>query len=136
MCRIIFASHGELSKGLKNSVSMIAGSLADSVETFSLYPGENPNDYYHILLDEISKSEEKVIILCDIKGGSVHTALSQLLQLDNVVLLSGMNMPMALDIVLQYQDGIEEKDFDNLLESSKTGITLMTKIKEEVDEDF
>ena len=49
MSRVIFASHGGLSKGMKDSVSMIVGDLAKDVETYSLLPGENPEDYYQEL---------------------------------------------------------------------------------------
>lgn len=136
MCRIIFASHGDLSKGMKNSVNMLAGSLSDKVETYSLYPGENPNDYYQKLLKEIPNSDEQVIILCDIKGGSVHTTLAQLTQLNNVIVLSGMNLGMALDIVLRYQEGIPSEDYEELLDSSREGITLLTNLVSETDEDF
>lgn len=41
MAKIILASHGELSKGMLNSVNMIVGDLASDVETFCLYPGQN-----------------------------------------------------------------------------------------------
>lgn len=136
MCRIIFASHGDLSKGMKNSVNMLAGSLSDKVETYSLYPGESPNDYYQKLLKEIPNSDEQVIILCDIKGGSVHTTLAQLTQLNNVIVLSGMNLGMALDIVLRYQEGIPSEDYEELLDSSREGITLLTNLVSETDEGF
>ena len=49
MVKIILASHGDLSKGMLNSVSMIVGDLAKDVETYSLLPGENPEDYYQEL---------------------------------------------------------------------------------------
>lgn len=136
MARIIFASHGELSKGMKNSVSMIVGDTANDVETYSLYPGENPRDYYLKLSKEIQESNEQVIILADIKGGSVHTALMPLTEFENVVLLSGMNMAMALDVVLRYRDGIHENEFSCLLDGARSGITLINKIEPEEDEEF
>lgn len=103
MAQIIFASHGELSKGMKNSVSMIVGDLSSDVETFSLFPGQNPRDYYQQLLKRVQETDEQFIILTDIKGGSVHTALMPLTQMDNVILLSGMNLVMALDVLLRYK---------------------------------
>lgn len=136
MCRIIFASHGDLSKGMKDSVYMLAGSLANEIETYSLYPGESPNDYYQKLLKELSSNSEQVIILCDLKGGSVHTTLAQLTQFNHVIVLSGMNLGMALDIVLRYREGIHKENYDELLENSKAGITLLTKLISENDEDF
>ncbi len=102
MSRLIFASHGGLSKGMKDSVSMIVGDLAKNVETYSLLPGQNPEDFYQEVLKKSKKeSEEQIVILCDIKGGSVHTALSKLAVLDNVMVFSGMNMGLALDAVMK-----------------------------------
>lgn len=65
--------------------------------------------------------------MTDIKGGSVHTALMPLTQMDNVILLSGMNLVMALDVLLRYKNNIEQSDFDELLHSAKSGITLMNQ---------
>ena len=45
MSRVIFASHGGFSKGMKDSVSMIVGDLAKDVETYSLLPGQNPEEF-------------------------------------------------------------------------------------------
>ena len=70
MSRLIFASHGGLSKGMKDSVSMIVGDLAKDVETYSLLPGEDPEDFYQEVFNEAKESEEQFLILCDIKGGS------------------------------------------------------------------
>ena len=51
MRNIILASHGEFSKGLKDSVSMIVGDLADPIRTYSLYPSCSPADY----MEEMTK---------------------------------------------------------------------------------
>jgi hypothetical protein len=47
-----------------------------------------------------------------------------------------MNLGMALDIVLRYREGIHKENYDELLENSKAGITLLTKLISENDEDF
>ena len=59
MIKLILASHGELSKGMVNSVKMIVGSLADDVESFSLYPGENPNAVSYTHLDVYKRQSLK-----------------------------------------------------------------------------
>ncbi len=41
MRHIILASHGDFSKGLKHSVQMIVGDIADQLQTYSLYPSYN-----------------------------------------------------------------------------------------------
>ena len=137
MSRVIFASHGGLSEGMKDSVSMIVGDLAKDVETYSLLPGQNPEDFYQEVLKEVKESEEQIVILCDIKGGSVHTALSKLAVLDNVMVFSGMNMGLALDVVMKsLGQNLELADANDLIEAAKEGMTVMNGMTSEDDEDF
>ena len=122
---------------MKDSVSMIVGDLAKDVETYSLLPGQNPEDFYQELYKDVKDSEEQVLILCDIKGGSVHTALSKLAVLDNVMIFSGMNMGLALDVVMKSLNGTLGLDVVNdLLTSAKEGMTVMNGMSNEDDEDF
>ena len=135
MSRVIFASHGGLSKGMKDSVTMIVGDLAKNVETYSLLPGENPEDYYQELYKQANESNEQILVLCDIKGGSVHTALSKLAVLDNVVVFSGMNMGLALDIVLRHGH-LSEEELQEIIENARDGITMMKELNQVENEDF
>lgn len=135
MSRVIFASHGGLSKGMKDSVSMIVGDLAKDVETYSLLPGENPEDYYQELYKQANGSHEQILVLCDIKGGSVHTALSKLAVLDNVIVFSGMNMGLALDVVLRHTQ-LSDKDLLDVITNARDGITMMKELNQIEGEDF
>ena len=135
MSRVIFASHGGLSKGMKDSVTMIVGDLTKNVETYSLLPGENPKDYYQELYKQANESNEQILVLCDIKGGSVHTALSKLAVLDNVVVFSGMNMGLALDIVLRHAH-LSEEELQEIIENAREGITMMKELNKVENEDF
>ena len=49
MAQIIIATHGGLSRGMLDSLHMVAGGAADGIETYSLELGQNPNDYYEEL---------------------------------------------------------------------------------------
>lgn len=135
MSRVIFASHGGLSKGMKDSVTMIVGDLTKNVETYSLLPGENPEDYYQELYKQANESNEQILVLCDIKGGSVHTALSKLAVLDNVVVFSGMNMGLALDIVLRHAH-LSEEELQEIIENAREGITMMKELNKVENEYF
>ena len=120
MVKIILASHGDLSKGMLNSVSMIVGELAKDIETYSLYPGENPKDY---------------VIVCDVKGGSVYNALLQTCNNERVNLISGMNMNMVLELVISNNSG--NVNIDHVLDSGKVGITLENSVtlKKDIEEE-
>lgn len=137
--KIIIASHGEFAKGLKNSITMIVGELADEIETFCLYPSESPMDFKESIELEIGKNgNTQYIFLCDIKGGSVHTALSQLCVYPNVRVFSGTNMNLILDLLLSYKDGLDHEQAEQLLTNARKGLTQRTRkdLIIENDEEF
>ena len=137
LSKVILASHGEMSKGLLNSIAMIVGEeLAKDIETYCLYPGESPNDIYLEIEEKIKNKDEQFIILCDVKGGSVHTTLSKLIVYPNVIVISGMNMNMVLDLVLSYKQ-LTPDTMEAFIESAKAGITILSNVLTETeDEDF
>lgn len=139
MRQVILASHGKLAEGLLNSLRMIIGEeLTQDVETYCLFPGENPNDFMNKLKKRVlEETEKEFVILCDIKGGSVHTALSQLCINRNVKVFSGMNMNLAMDLLLSCPQPIDVQSKDSLLINAKEGITFLAAddlVAEEDDE--
>ncbi len=139
MAQIIIATHGGLSRGMLDSLHMVAGGAADGIETYSLELGQNPNDYYEELRERIAASDEQFIIMCDIKGGSVHNALFRLTELPNVVLFSGLTMGMALEIALTARDGLDADAAQRVLDAAREGVTVTMGgaiADEDEDEDF
>lgn len=139
MVQIIIATHGGLSKGMLDSLHMVAGGAADGIETYSLEFGQNPNDYYEELRERIAATEEQFIIMCDIKGGSVHNALFRLTELPNVVIFSGLTMGMALEIALTAREGLDADAAHRVLDAAREGVTVAfggAPVEEEEDEDF
>lgn len=139
MAQIIIATHGGLSKGMLDSLHMVAGGAADGIETYSLEFGQNPNDYYEELRERIAATDEQFIIMCDIKGGSVHNALFRLTELPNVVIFSGLTMGMALEIALTARDGMDADAAQRVLDAAREGVTVAIGGEtpdEDEDEDF
>lgn len=139
MAQIIIATHGGLSNGMLDSLHMVAGGAADGIETYSLEFGQNPNDYYEELRERIAATEEQFIIMCDIKGGSVHNALFRLTELPNVVIFSGLTMGMALEIALTAREGLDADAAQRVLDAAREGVTVAfggAPVEEEEDEDF
>lgn len=139
MAQIIIATHGGLSRGMLDSLHMVAGGAADGIETYSLEFGQNPNDYYEQLRERIASTDEQFIIMCDIKGGSVHNALFRLTELPNVVIFSGLTMGMALEIALTAREGMDADAAQRVLDAAREGVTVAfggAPVEEEEDEDF
>ena len=136
MVNLILASHGDLSKGILNSTMMITGDLHKNVETFSLYPGENPLDYVNDLRKRIMRTKDTWIIIADIQGGSVHTALLQLTALDNVIVFSGMNLNLVLSIMLDDYEDLSEDHLHTIVDEARAGITCKKQIEVQLEDEF
>lgn len=136
MVNLILASHGDLSKGILNSTMMITGDLHKNVETFSLYPGENPLDYANELKNRIMRTKDTWIIIADIQGGSVHTALLQLTTLDNVIVFSGMNLNLVLGIMLDDYEDLSEDHLHTIIDEARAGITCKKQMEVQLEDEF
>ena len=70
--RIILASHGSLAEGMQTAVRMVIGSMADEILAFGLDRYETPqNIRKEISLAMEREPDDRYLIFCDIKGGSV-----------------------------------------------------------------
>lgn len=110
MRKFILASHGKLSEGMVDSTQMIVGEM-QNLSWISLHPGEHPDDIRIKLEEEIlNEPENDFVIVSDVIGGSVNTALLQLLKLKNVHIITGMHLGMILSLCTT-----EERDTEKLI---------------------
>ena len=137
MRKIILASHGDYAKGLLDSVRMVVGSLADDITAYGLYEGASAEDYARELEREIAAAPAaEYIIITDIFGASVCTAMMRLTRHRQVRLFTGMNLSMILELLTGYPGPLSESDIVSLVESSRQGIMHISSIdvsKEEED---
>ena len=126
MEKIVLASHGSLATGMKSALKMIACDV-DNIQAYDLDSYDSPEQIRNILSKEISNNnEDSYIIITDLLGGSVHIHLLELCQYENVVMISGMNLGLVLEIYLTQSDNLIEK-IEHALSSSKSAMKLFTK---------
>ena len=133
MLYVIMVSHGEFAPGLHTAVKMIAGDRENVLST-SLKDGMSADEYgteFKKIIAPIT-SEDKIVLLADIIGGSPLTTAVNILNekglLVNTKSFGGMNLPMALtvvlneesffvaaskELVLEGQNGIQEFKLDD-----------------------
>ena len=102
MRRFYIASHGDFSKGIKHSLEMIAGHSA-AVHTYSLYPGESAVDFWRVKKKAEQAPEDEFILMGDLFGASVVTAMMGLTVLENVIVFSGVNLNLALELMQRFR---------------------------------
>jgi PTS system mannose-specific IIA component len=108
MFKIIIATHGEMSTGIKDAVVTIFG-IGDDISTLNLISGKNVDDlgkeYLELLADPAC--ENGVLIFTDLVSASPYNqallATSRLEETkqSKVFIIGGVNLPMVLEAVNQ-----------------------------------
>lgn len=132
MRQMIIATHGDFSKGIKQSLQMIAGESADEIITYQLRPGESASDF----AEELSKnlaSDKQYLILGDLFGASVVNSFVPLTQEQNVFLVSGVNLNLALEFLLTPGE-LTEDLVDTVISNARDGIKRVQLIEEDNDD--
>ncbi|MEG0077596.1 PTS sugar transporter subunit IIA [Anaerorhabdus sp.] len=139
MRKTILASHGHLAEGMKDAAKLITGSMADSIETYCLLPGNSPTDYAEKLETEIKNSPEiEYVIVTDLYGASVCTAMVPLTKYPNVRLFTGLNLAMVLNLLLSFCEPLTTLNIADIVQETKEGIKFIefSNQIDQVENDF
>lgn len=111
MIGIIVIGHGNFAKGLVESSEIIVGKQ-QYIETIGLNPGDSIDHFKEILIKKIEKldSNEGLLIMCDLFGGSPCNVATSLMNSYSFECITGVNMPMLLEVLV-------ERKKDNNLET-------------------
>ncbi|MGY3724534.1 PTS system, N-acetylgalactosamine-specific IIA component/PTS system, mannose-specific IIA component/PTS system, fructoselysine and glucoselysine-specific IIA component [Granulicatella balaenopterae] len=138
---VLLASHGQFAKETLKTVEMIVGKFSkDLVDTVGLQEDLGIKDFegnFDSKLNELLKQNEQVIILTDLIGGTPNNiALKYALKNDNIQVVTGYNMALALTLLSNLQNSI---DLEMIINESRTALFEVTKQSdnsEEVDEEW
>lgn len=123
---IIICTHGSTGVEMLNSVRMITG-IEDGLEAIGFTDDNSPEDVldsYNRAIKNLNK--DNYIILTDIKGGTPFNCAARIaMQNNNCNVLTGVNIPMIISLVLDSSDSIEET-INNSLEEGKLAIEKFT----------
>lgn len=132
---VILASHGQFAKYAMESAQMIVGKQ-ENFATLSIEYGMDLMDAKKELSEIYSNLNHVngTVILVDIFGGTPSNASSSLLlEKENILLISGVNLGMILELLLNRDRTIEE--LAQLLETNyAAGFTNITKKMKEMSE--
>lgn len=133
--KIVLASHGRLSEGLLDTATMIIGDIPFETEVYSLQPGKNADDYVKVLREEmITEREVEYVILTDLYGASVFSAMYSCVEFENAKIFTGMNLNMLLSICLEYPNPLSEADIEKIIDDSREGIQIAKRNQDEKEE--
>jgi mannose/fructose-specific phosphotransferase system component IIA len=123
--KIILASHGSLAPSMLEVVRMILGS-EDDIEAFCLDTCETPSRIASLVRGRIEAAAgAPVVLVSDIKGGSVFNSLLPLCETPGVTLFAGMNLDMVLDLV--NTDPETPEALDGVMQTAKDAVVRFDK---------
>ena len=136
MRRFIFASHHKLAYGLKDTVDFLTGSTK-TIYDINAYLDDETKDIDTVVAELFASfdDEDEVVVLVDMMGGSVYQKFYPYMS-DKVHVICGMNLPMALSLVLVPEDEcLTSEKVEQVLMDCKNQLVYVNKMAASVDED-
>lgn len=135
MVGLVLISHGEMGKYLLKSAEMIAGTQED-VATVSLVPEDSPESFQERMIAAMESVDtgEGVLVLADLCGGTPWNCACVLSRQKKLESLTGMNLPMLLEILMTRPTGASVQELLELGETSgKAGIISLSRMLEQAE---
>lgn len=122
--KFFLISHNEFAHGLKKALEMIIGPQ-ENLFSYGLMPGGHPDEIAQ-KIDSLITEDTEAVILGDIAGGSVCNSAMRLTTKKNVVLVTGTNLPLAMEIIVSQTTSSEA--IEQIISGVKEGMKILTLI--------
>lgn len=135
MRRFIFASHHKLAYGLKDTVDFLTGATK-IIYDINAYLDDKTKDIDTVVAELFASfdDEDEVVVLVDMMGGSVYQKFYPYMS-EKVHVICGMNLPMALSLVLAPEDErLTSEKVEQVLMDCKNQLVYVNKMAASVDE--
>lgn len=126
MIGIVVITHGKLSQQLLETASMIMGE-ANGVSAVTFTARESLDNLRQKANEAIDEYKSGCLILTDIMGGSATNICIELMKMEKIEVVTGVNLPMLLEAI-GYRDGVTVKELAEKVHQS--GIRSIINLKE------
>lgn len=136
MKKILIATHGSFASGARSTIQFLMGEVSN-ISCIDAYvnPEENLVGRLEEYFSQVTP-QDQVIVMTDIKGGSVNQKLVPYAMRENVFLIAGFNLPLLVALAIA-PEGITKEEVKQYIEDSKQQMELVEiTAGEDQDEDF
>lgn len=134
MRKIVIATHSMMAKGLKDTLEFIIGPQKSLLAITAYIDSDySINQEIEQLFSGLAPDDE-LIVTVDLLGGSVSNAFSEQIGKDNFYLISGVNLPLLLELCLSGEQDTK-KLIQKAMNSGNEGIVLVNELLEKTEED-
>jgi mannose/fructose-specific phosphotransferase system component IIA len=123
--KILLISHGDLAAGMCSTITHFFGASSVSSACVTLDRGTaDLTDKIDAYLKEWEG--EQVVICSDLKGGSANQTAFKYLERPNTYLISGMNLALVLQLILEQQ--VSEESLHTMIDNAKEDMVLINDL--------
>lgn len=126
--KILVIGHGRFAEGIKSVANIIVGDLSE-VTFMNTYVDDID---FHVELDNYFSQNKNVLVLTDLFGGSVNQAIIQYITKVNIDVITGINIPLILEILISNTTG-NNLDFRRIISSAKEQIVYVNDMLENLN---
>ena len=126
--KILVIGHGIFAEGIKGVANIIVGDLSE-VTFMNTYVDDID---FHVELDNYFSENKNVLVLTDLFGGSVNQAIIQYITKVNIDVITGINIPLILEILISNTTG-NNLDFRQIISSAKEQIVYVNDMLENLN---
>ena len=132
---ILLMSHGDFAKEAMKSAELVFGKQ-ENYETLSVLLVDQVDRLKEEMYEKVESldTSKGLLVFTDIIGGTPSNLAGNLLERENTILCSGLNLPMLLEAMMNRDKSVEE--LKGILENAyRMGMTIRTTIEMGKDED-
>lgn len=134
---IMLMSHGNFAKSAIESAELIIGKQ-ENYDTLSVFTTNQVDNLKQEMINKINNLNtlNGLVILTDIIGGTPTNLAGNLMTKENIIICSGLNLPMLLEVLMNREKNIDELKI--IIETAyKDGMIIRTSsdFEKECDED-
>ncbi len=136
MIKYLLVTHAYLAEGFRSASEMIMGKQ-ERLLAFCAYLNENENVFEKID-DEVRdlSTEDTLIIITDLLGGSVNSAMMQYTKNKNIHLVTGANLLLIIQLLMIQTEDEIYSHISKIIDEAKQGVCYLNQVAEEKEEDF
>ena len=128
--QILVIGHGRFAEGVKSAAQIIVGDLSE-VTFMNTYVDDID---FHVELDKYFSNNTNILVLTDLFGGSVNQAIMQYITKENIEIITGVNIPLVLEILLSNITG-KNLDIREIVSNAKEQIMFVNDVLENSNND-